>query len=174
VSCETCGDTGWKDVVVNGIHYAQQCDHGASQRHDLQPLGEIAATSQAVQELVLTPLDRAVRDIITQRVGLARAVTIREIVASLPPQIMVGKDAPRDIKDSVRRLREFMNLRVAASKRPPYGYFIVQTADEADEFAQRIFSEGVKLMRLCRMFRPERDWVQELRGQLQLTVTSDK
>jgi hypothetical protein len=89
-------------------------------------------------------------------------------VASLPPEIMVGKDAARDIKDSVRRLREFMNLRIAATKKPPYGYFMVETAQEADEFAERIFGEGVKLMRLCRMFRPERDWVQELRGQLVL------
>jgi hypothetical protein len=171
VTCQICGGTGWKDVVVGGVHYARKCDHGA----DREPMAvrEIA-TSQAVADLVLTPLDRAVREIITPRIGLAHAVTIREIVESLPPQILVGKDAARNIKDSVRRLREFSGLRIAATKKPPYGYFIVETAEEADEFAQRIFSEGVKLMRLCRMFRPERDWVQELRGQLQLQVTSDK
>jgi hypothetical protein len=166
VSCELCAGTGFKDVVVNGVHYARKCDHGVAR--EPQMLREIAAASRLMSEIVLTPLDRAVREIVTPRIGQAHAITIREIVASLPPEIMVGKDAARDIKDSVRRLREFMNLRIAATKKPPYGYFMVETAQEADEFAERIFGEGVKLMRLCRMFRPERDWVQELRGQLVL------
>lgn len=167
MNCEHCQGVGFKDVVVNGVHYAVKCDHGAASAP--AAIADFAG-SQAVSDLVLTPLDRAVRGLISVRIGRVNAITIAEILPSLEAGF-INADA-RSVKDSVRRLREFCGMRIAATKRPPYGYFIVETAEEADEFSERIFQEGVKLLRLCRLFKPERDWVQELRGQMKFLSTT--
>lgn len=74
----------------------------------------------------------------------------------------------RSVKASVERIRKEARMPIAATKAPPYGYYIPVTAEECDECYRRLFGEGVKLILLSRLFRPDADVVQELRGQLRI------
>lgn len=165
--CEACGGTGWKSIERNGTSYAFRCDHGTTE--PLASAREIAR-SQAISDLVLTTWDKAIRALVEPRRGRANAIKIEEIGQLLwPDDWAKNRDhVVRRIKESAERLRLFAGFRMVASKSKPYGYFVPATAEEADEYAERMFREGVKLLRLARLFRPDRDWVQEMRGQLQL------
>lgn len=74
----------------------------------------------------------------------------------------------RSVKASVERIRNQTRIPIASWKGEPGGYFVPETAEEADEYAHRIFGEAVKMMQTAQLFSPKTDWVQEMRGQLQL------
>src|SRR5690242_20825325 len=72
----------------------------------------------------------------------------------------------RSVKATVEKLRMLARMPIAATKRPPYGYYIPVTAEECDECYRRLFGEGVKLIMVARLFKPDANLVEELRGQL--------
>jgi hypothetical protein len=152
------------------------------------PFGEIAMSgvARAVEEArerieALGDPDREIARIIIERRGKAHAVSIGEICKLMWPSAWYGggsADAAelhrrrnllaRTVKSSVERIRSEARLPIAATKGSPGGYYIPVTAEECDECYRRLFGEGVKLILLSRLFRPEADIVAELRGQLRL------
>lgn len=174
--CDACRENyGYRRVRAGNVERLTPCDHGAS-KHSFTPAGTIIETRL---DEFLSPPERRIRDLILARRGRENAISIREIVAEVSGvrcQVPGGPEtrnpAPgtcfteRDVKAVVEKLRTLGKIPIAATKIPPYGYFIPATAEECDDCHDRLFHEGVKLIILSRLFRPEADLVEELRGQL--------
>jgi hypothetical protein len=129
-----------------------------------------AATRLAAAEAALTPADRQLARVLLAHVGRAQAIR----AADLAVGIFEGADDParreevrRAVTQSIERLRTLAHMPIAATKEPPYGYFLPQTQAEWDEMHERYMRELVRLARLARLFRPDADIVQRLRGQLE-------
>jgi len=188
--CSKCEGTGWKPVMVDGERRVTPCEckqRARLEAEKLQPGGFIAASNlvpglaqnlgSARQpngpELVeaalarhagdLTPEEIQIARLIGRRVGQAAAIRIRDLIDALG-----GGSTDRDIKGMVERLRTIAKLPIAATKAPPYGYFIPGTAREVDDAHDRYMQEGIKLIVLAQNFREDKDLVQRLRGQLEL------
>jgi hypothetical protein len=134
-------------------------------------LGRAALELTSAAQAALTPADREVARVLLTHVGRARAMRAADLAAG----IFDGADDParreevrRAVTQSIERLRIFARLPIAATKQPPYGYFLAETQDEWDEMHERYLRELVRLARLARLFRPNADLVQHLRGQLEL------
>jgi hypothetical protein len=172
MTCEICGGTGWMHVATKGRASGVArcaCRTAVPQR------GRDDPTS------VLADPDREIARIIMQRRGKANAISIEEICKGLWPSAWYGggssdavelhkrrNELARTVKASVERIRREARLPIAATKASPGGYYVPVTAEECDECYRRMVNEGVKLILNARLFRPEADIVQELRGQLKL------
>lgn len=186
--CAVCSGSGWKPIEVAGVRRMIVCGCRVRARREeakkhpggLVPVGELLRKSavgswqSAAREAAFTSAEKRIRNLILARRGKDQAISIREILERLnaPGESGVGSReygwTERDVKAVVEKLRTLGGLQIAASKEKPYGYFIPASAEECDECHDRLFSEGVKLIILSRLFRPEADLVEELRGQLQL------
>ena len=129
------------------------------------------------ENAALTPIDREIGVLIQRHVGEANAIRICDIYAVVwPDEMQDPKQVDRlirAVKKSVERLRIFARLPIAATKVPPYGYFIAATAEECDAAFDRYVQEGIKMFLLARLFKPRADLVQALRGQLELIEPSN-
>lgn len=123
--------------------------------------------------------DREIAAIILKHRGKENAVSIEEICKTLWPrewnygysgeELRKNKtNLIRTVKASVERIRTEARIPVAAHKGSGGGYYIPETAEECDDCYRRLFGEGVKLILLSRLFRPEADVVRELAGQLRV------
>ena len=183
--CSLCKDTGWVAYQIDGMRRVKRCVCKTRQTAaaDRQAPGGFVRADQATQGIrelplpdlahaALMPGDRQIAALISQRRGKAQAIRIREICARLWPQAasdLANFDGlARAVKAAVERLRKLGRLPIAATKEPPYGYFLPATAEECDEVHDRLFAEGIKLIVHSQLFRPDRDLVERLRGQLEL------
>lgn len=114
----------------------------------------------------LTPEEIQIARVIGRRVGQSAAIRIADLIRALG-----GGYTDRDIKAMVERLRHIAKLQIAATKVPPYGYFVPATDAEGREFFDRHVREAVKHLRVAQLFHGDRDLMQELRGQLGLQET---
>lgn len=92
--------------------------------------------------------DREIAAIILNHRGKRNPVSIEEIAGTF------GMDA-HGVKASVERIRTEARIPVAAHKGNPGGYCIPETAKECDECHDRMFREGIKLIRLSQLFKRE-------------------
>jgi hypothetical protein len=100
--------------------------------------------------------------------GREHAIKIIDVIRDLE-NIDFGPDPERQVKKIVMRLRTVARLPVAATKEPPYGYFIPVTAEEVADMRERMFREGLKLIVQSRdLFGEDKRLVRELEGQLRL------
>lgn len=67
--------------------------------------------------------------------GKANAISIREL------KKLTGMDE-RSIKGAVEALRKRHNVPVGASRKPPYGYFILDTGEEIEESFNTLMSQA--------------------------------
>lgn len=155
--CEANG--GWREVDQDGVRRFVKCDHGRGRNAGFEKID--ALVHRNIESLV-SPLVLRVRDLIVTRRGQANAIRIADIRAALPEL------DDRAVKAAVEELRIIAGLPIAAAKTPPHGYFIPQTAAEFDQMYERHRREGIKHFRVARLFRPQADVVEMLRGQLQL------
>jgi len=128
---------------------------------------------QDSQNAALTPNDKKIGEIIQRHVGRANAIRGRDLAVKIWPEEMAypakyESAVRRWLEESIYRLRRFGHLPIAASKSNPMGYYIPSTAEECDEVHDRLFREGIERIRDSQLFRPDRDLVERLRGQLQL------
>ena len=63
--------------------------------------------------------------------GRSEAITGRELARIL------GQDDDRAIREEIRDLIS-QGIPIAASTQPPYGYYIVETMDEAEEYMKQL------------------------------------
>lgn len=184
--CPHCNGTGFRSApfTSGGQQYTGmkrcECREGADAGGGFEkPNYELPITNYEFKSLAEP--DSKIAEIILQHRGKKSAVSIEEICKALWPQEWAyggAGDAAavharrnnliRSVKASVERIRKEAQVPIAATKAPPYGYYIPVTAEECDECYRRLFGEGVKLILLSRLFRPDADVVQELRGQLRI------
>ena len=164
--CAQCDGTGYKPVTVGSVTRYTRCDHGAAARKP-QAVGEVLS---AAVEMLLTDDDRKIREILRERQGAAAAMTSGDIGSKVWPQhVLAGGDAEerrRWVTNSIEKLRRLAKMPIAASKIRPYGYYLAVTAAEFDEMYERHKNELIAHAQIMKLFRPEADVVQELRGQL--------
>jgi hypothetical protein len=147
-----------------------RCDHGRSK---LEPIGPaLDRLIGSWEDAALLPHDKQIAALIQTQVGQRNARRIRDICWEIWPEEMADPKQfdrlARAVKESVERLRTFQHLAIAATKVPPYGYFLPETAEECDAAYNRYVREGIRLFLLARLFKPRADLVQALRGQLEL------
>jgi hypothetical protein len=127
---------------------------------------------ETLENAALMPVDKQIHALIETHVGQKNALRIRDLCHELWPEEMADPKQfdrlARAVKESVERLRIFARLPIAATKVPPYGYFIPETAAECDAAFDRYVQEGIRLFLLARLFKPRADLVQALRGQLSI------
>jgi len=112
---------------------------------------------------VLTYGELVIAREIERHIGIARAIRIKELAA------MLGENwNDRAVKDVVDRLRSLAHMPIGSTKAPPYGLFLPATAEEAREIHDRLFGEGIRLIRHSQLFGRDKDLVRELEGQLAL------
>jgi hypothetical protein len=124
-------------------------------------------------DAALTPADRKVAMVLRSHVGRSNAIRAADLALGIfdgAGDLKRKEEVRRGVTQSVERLRTFARLPIAATKEPPYGYFLAETKDEWDEMHERYMRELVRVARLARLFRPQADIVQRLRGQLQLVA----
>lgn len=92
--------------------------------------------------------------------GRARAISIRELTR------LTGLE-PRAIKEAVQGLRLRHRLRIGSARGKLPGYYIIETAAEADATFTTLVRQGVKMLRAARAIRDEQ-WLLEALGQLQM------
>ena len=63
--------------------------------------------------------------------GKANAITGKELAKRL------GQDDDRAIREEIRELIS-QGIPIAASTQPPYGYYIVETMDEAEQYMRQL------------------------------------
>ncbi len=196
MSCEKCQDTGWKRVVIDGVERVTVCDCQVRARAEeakahpggFTPVGEINQKSEitlrqssaslsevegrnrnpdgvayaAARVALLSKPEREIGMVILDHRGRGQAIKIDDLRAMFPEL-----DARR-VKQAVETLRVVARVPIAATKEPPYGYFIPETAEECDEMYRRHVRELVAHARVARLFRPDADLVRELSGQLRI------
>jgi len=155
-----------------------KCNHGASTGAGFEPVGSVipsATRNLALAEAALMPTDKKIAATLQGHVGRANAIRAAELAVG----IFDGAGDPsrkeevrRGVTQSIERLRTFARLPIAATKEPPYGYFLAETDEEWDDMHERYMRELVRIAKLARLFRPQADIVQRLRGQLQLSADS--
>ena len=186
-NCAYCHGTGWKNVTFEsgGQTYSgmKKCECQAAKPGGFQQIGslpdlQIESMGKSENLSMLNSTDRKIARLIEERKGQENAITIETICKDCWPAEWSGYPAGngeeqrirnglvRSVKATVEKLRMLARMPIAATKRPPYGYYIPVTAEECDEVYRRLFGEGVKLIMVARLFRPEADVVAELRGQL--------
>jgi len=176
--CSLCDGTGWRprdpEEPRRGV---VRCTHGrepgtGNRESQLEPIGPaVHRLIGSLADAALTPNDRKIRSLLQQHVGKAQAIRAADLAAL----VFDGAGDPRrkeedrrHVTQSIERLRTFARLPIAATKEPPYGYFLAETDEEWDDMHERYMRELVRVARLARLFRPQADIVQRLRGQLQL------
>jgi len=175
--CSLCDNTGWKSVMQDGVHSVIECDCRRSKK-GFEPVGSLIQRSafslQNLADAALTPVDKQIRTLIETHVGQKNALRIRDLAGEIWPEEMADPQQfdrmARAVKESVERLRVFARVPIAATKVPPYGYFIPETAAECDAAYDRYVQEGIRLFLLARLFKPRADLVERLRGQLGLEI----
>jgi hypothetical protein len=118
----------------------------------------------AARVALLEKLDSEVGAIILCHRGQANAIkgdAIRALVPSVDQ---------RRLKQAIENLRNVARLPVAATKEPPYGYFIPVTAEETRVMHDRVMREAIRLIRLSQLFERDADLVRTLEGQLGLAI----
>ena len=173
--CALCDGTGYRHVDRGSYQAVVACDHGAGKFEPISSLIQHSAFSiQHLADAALLPHDRQIAALIQTHLGQKNALRIRDLCQELWPEEMADPKQfdrlARAVKESVERLRIFARLPIAATKVPPYGYFIPQTAEECDAAFHRYVQEGIRLFLLARLFKPQADLVQALRGQLGLKI----
>lgn len=179
MNCQQCDNTGYRPIdPENRAAGVIPCDHRRDSRlgtrdPGLEPIRpSLHRLIESMENAALTPLDREIGALIQRHVGEANAIRICDIYAVIwPDERQDPKQIDRltrGVKKSVERLRIFARLPIAATKLPPYGYFIAATAEECDAAFERYVQEGIKMFLLARLFKPRADLVQALRGQLEL------
>ncbi len=183
--CPHCQGTGWMHVPIRqDLTAVKRCVCRTRGRADAEkerpggfqkPNYELGMMNYESPEMgaLLNETDRKIARLIEERKGQQHAISIREICEAVfgdehgyGPSIDAAQQ--RSVKQTVEKLRMLARMPIAATKRPPYGYYIPVTAEECDECYKRLFGEGVKLIMLSRLFRPDADVVRELEGQLGL------
>ena len=186
MNCELCQNTGYLSIEVKRpdgtlTSYAKPCDHG---RNGGTPAGEFEQIGRLGDRVIerlqtngpelieqalarhagdLLPAEIQIARLIGRRVGQGAAIRIADLI-----QVLGDAWTDRDIKAMIARLRTLAKLPIAATKAPPYGFFVPGTAQEVDEAHDRYMREGIKLIILAQNFREDKDLVQQLRGQLSL------
>jgi len=177
-SCQNCEGTGWRRVERDGVLSVEPCPC-RRKKPDNQPLSpKFQRVGPALDHLVdrlgdaaLMPLDRRLAAILKNHRGRANAISSAELAGLVFDGVGDPKRSEefrRGITKSIERLRTFARLPIAATKEPPYGYFLAATDAECDEMHERYVRELIRCAALARLFRPQADLVQRLRGQLEL------
>jgi hypothetical protein len=96
--------------------------------------------------------------------GAANAVSIAEIRRQLSFFI-----SPRDVKDSVKDLIERFGVPIGGSRRPPFGYFLIVTAEDQADAARPLRNELKSLSRRLRALSSKHE-LARLFGQVQLEL----
>ena len=175
-NCSICGGTGWKPIMTDGVRRMIECDCVRS-RKGFETIGRFSdRVIERLADAALTPHDKKIAAIIRNHVGREKAILGRELAALVWPEESKERKyegtVRRWLEDSIERLRTFARLPIAASKTSPMGYYIPATAEECDECHDRLFREGIRRIVDSQLFRRDRDLVERLRGQLQLSADS--
>lgn len=177
--CPQCDGTGWMRITEGGVSRVTRCvcrtrntpAQEAERPGGFEPLAAVMQRSPAVKAAI-SATDTRVAELIQAHRGAGDPITIRDIIATLWPgtsmDINQAERYVRQIKDSVKRLRNLAEIPIAASKAKPYGYFIAQTAGEMEDMYERHKSELIEHAKICKLFARDRNLVRELEGQLGL------
>lgn len=119
-------------------------------------------------ETPLTSEEKAVRDLLLLRLGARRAIPIAAIRAR------TGM-SERAVKAAVEGLIVRHGYKVGSSRRPPYGYYLIETAEELEATCRTQIRQLASEARRVRALMGKSDrWLRELLGQMNLeTVISD-
>ena len=184
-ACPHCDGTGWMRVTDWGPSRVARCvcrTQGTPAQEAKEPGGfrsiaDVMQDSQAIKA-VLSETDKRVAEVIEKCRGAQQAVTSGEIAGHLWPGTSMDASEHerlrRLVTASVRNLRDLGRVPIAASKSTPPGYFIPVTADELRDMHDRLFREGVKLIKLSQLYDRDANLVRELEGQLGLSSMQEE
>lgn len=99
--------------------------------------------------------------------GAANAITIREILRAFNVQRSTFNE--RTLKAAVKDLVERFGMQIGASRKPPYGYFFILTAEDQEEAARPLRNELKSLSRRLRRLSSKQE-LARLFGQVQLQL----
>lgn len=115
--------------------------------------------------------------IIASHKGAAQAVSIRQILRvmnagledyALHPSAGVGWNE-RNVKAAVKDLIERFGIPIGGSRKPPYGYFLILTAEDQADAARPLVNELKSISRRVRSLSSKQD-LARLFGQVQLEL----
>lgn len=179
--CPLCDNTGYRPIdPENRAAGVIPCDHrrnaaGFESVGTILRKSEVGSRKWEVGDAALTPNDKKIAEILQAHVGKKNPIRSAELAGLVfDPSGEADADPKRkeefrrNVTQSIERLRTFARLPIAATKEPPYGYFLAETQEEWDDMHERYMRELVRVAKLARLFRPQADIVQRLRGQLAL------
>ena len=112
----------------------------------------------------VTELQRKLLNILIFHLGAQSAITLRDLAEKLE-RLMRPRPTDREIKDAFRGLVVDFKIRIGTSRsKPPVGYYLVTSAQEARDAAQPYISEIVQLAKRVRVLLEPHD-LAELAGQ---------
>lgn len=112
-------------------------------------------------ELKLAGEERVVFAIIKFHIGEARAIKVGILAAH------AGR-AERTVREALKTLTETYGLAIASSIKPPFGVYLVETAEELRDYMQQLTDRALSM--LYRRSVLEKRSLPDLLGQLSLEV----
>src|SRR5690242_20344271 len=147
-NCTYCHGTGWMNVeytsggqTLTGVKRCV-CRTRELAAQDKERPGGFESTAGILRgaqddrggalDAVLNETDRKIARLIEGRKGQEQAIQIDDIICEIwPGWSGWGADKyRRSVKQTVEKLRMLARMPIAATKRPPYGYYIPVTAEE--------------------------------------------
>jgi len=120
---------------------------------------------------VLTRADIAIGVLLGFHIGADRAITIAEIAAQLyPREVAEGRAPVRQIKESISRLLVQAHMLIGSMRTPPYGIYLVSTAEELAEERRKTSEHALSWIARWKIFDPDHRHARELLGQLELEL----
>lgn len=104
--------------------------------------------------------ERAVWRLVEHRIGADAALPASEIVRTFGWPI-------REIRGIVRRLVD-KGYPIYGSKREPYGYFVMETAEELDDAFREGYATAISILRRIRKYR--KVMAEDLAGQIRIDL----
>jgi hypothetical protein len=164
-NCPQCDGTGWKRIEIDGVVYRRRCNHG------VQALG-LEAVSISVNAAFRARLggdEVRIHDLILERRGKEQAIRIREVVDAIWPEGIVPRtnqeeqDCHREVKRVIARMRDEGKYPIIGDKGESAGYFLPATAQERQDYHDRMIQEGWKLIALSQLFVRDEDLGERLK-----------
>lgn len=92
----------------------------------------------------------------------------RESAIRAPELARAAGITPRQLRSIIEHLIEFHHARIGSTTQPPYGYYLIVTADDAEHACEQLRHRAMACLR--RMAMLKRTTTRELLGQLKFEL----